>query len=385
MDRRLFLGGVLVTAVSSSIAQATPVTDRIKIGVLFALSGPAAFLGESQEKAFKMLVEEKNAQGGLAGRKIEYVLYDTEGNGTKAIQQLRRLVDSDRVDVVFGPNTSAEALLIKPVAAELKTPVLSFSGAVEMTVPPSPWIFQAVPNNRVAVQHFLGFLKKKNFKKIAFIASTDSFGQGGATLFKQLAPDYGLTIIAAEEFGLRDTDMTPQVLKIKGLSPDAMVIWSINPGPSIILRNAKAIGFDKAIFNSNGVASPQFIDQVGAAGEGTWLSAPRLLSPDSLPDSDPSKSVVSKLYQTYVAKWKKQPAAFAAIPHDALLVLESALGSVKDAITRKNLRDAIESVSGVVGANGIYTFSSQNHMGLDDSSHPMVMMRIVNGKFVVEP
>lgn len=385
MDRRLFLNGAVVLAISSRLAPARAAADKIKIGALFALSGPSAFLGESQEKAFKMLVEEKNAQGGLAGRKVEYVIYDTEGNGTKAIQQLRRLVDSDRVDVVFGPNTSAEALLVKPVAAELETPVLSFSGAVEMTVPPNPWVFQAVPNNRVAVQHFLGFLKRKNYKKIAFIASTDSFGQGGATLFKQLAPDYGLTIVTAEEFGLRDTDMTPQILKIKSLSPDAMVIWSINPGPSIILRNAKAIGFDKAIFNSNGVASPQFIDQVGAAGEGTWLSAPRLLSPDSLSDSDPSKLVVTKLYRDYVAKWKKQPAAFAAIPQDALLVLEAALKRIKGDVTRKNLRDAIESVSGVVGANGTYTFSSQNHMGLDDSSHPMVMMKIVGGKFVVEP
>lgn len=375
---------ILVTAALVLAATATA-QDKIKIGVLFALGGTMAFLGEPQLNTFKMLVDEKNAKGGFSGRKIEYIVYDTEGNGTKAVQQFRRLVESDKVDVVFGPNTSAEALLIKPLASELQIPTMAFSGGEEVVVPVNPWVFQAVPHNRIVVNHFYDYLRKLGHKKVGLLTATDAFGQGGLNTLKQLAPNYGITVVSTEEFGNKDTDMTPQILKIKSVNPDVMIVWGLNPGPSIIMRNAKAVNFDRPIFNSNGVASPQFIAQTGAAGEGSWVSSPRLLSPDTLQSNDPAKPLVKKLFTDYSAKYKKEPAAFAAIPHDALLVLEAAMTKVQGALTRKAIREALEGVSNVVGANGTYTFSAENHSGQDSKSQPMVMMKIVNGKFIAQP
>lgn len=387
MKQRLerVMAKLVVAAATLALGGAAMAQDTVKVGVLFALAGAAAFLGEPQLNTLKMLVDEKNAKGGYAGRKLEYIVYDTEGNGTKAVQQFRRLVESDKVDVVFGPNTTAEALLLKPLAEELRVPLLAFGGGEEVVVPVNPWVFQPVPNNRVVINHFYGFLQKQGYKKVGLLTATDAFGQGALNTLKQLAPNYGISVIATEEFGTKDTDMTPQILKIKSANPDVMIVWGLNPGPSIIMRNASAVNLGKPIFNGNGVASPQFIAQAGGAGEGTWVSSPRLLSPDTLAASDPAKPLVVKLFNDYTTKYKKEPAAFAAIPHDALLVLEAALAKVQGPVTRKAIRDAVETVSNVVGANGTYSFSAENHMGLDSKSQPMVMMKIVNGKFVAQP
>ncbi|MGL1418855.1 ABC transporter substrate-binding protein, partial [Vibrio parahaemolyticus] len=83
---------------------------EIRIGALIAASWPTAFIGASQKNAFEMLVEQINARGGMAGNKIRPFLYDTEGNGTIAAQQFRRLIDSDKVHVVVGPSTTGESL-----------------------------------------------------------------------------------------------------------------------------------------------------------------------------------------------------------------------------------------------------------------------------------
>ena len=82
----------------------------IKIGAIYPMSGSASFLGIPEDKALRMKVEEINKAGGVNGHKLEVITYDTEGNGTKAVQQLRRLIESDKVDVVFGPSSSGEAL-----------------------------------------------------------------------------------------------------------------------------------------------------------------------------------------------------------------------------------------------------------------------------------
>src|SRR3546814_11515035 len=91
--------------------------------------------------------------------------------------------------------------------------------------------------------------------------------------------------------------MTPQVLRMRRANIDAMLIWSVNPGPTIILRNAEAAGFKQPIINSFGVASPQLLAQAGRSAENTYVSTMRLLVPDQLPASDPLAAVVSRIAQ----------------------------------------------------------------------------------------
>jgi branched-chain amino acid transport system substrate-binding protein len=228
----------------------------------------------------------------------------------------------------------------------------------------------------------LGYFKQHGLATIGLLSSADGFGQTGANMIAELAPSYGITINAKEEFGPRDTDMTAQVLKIRDSGADAMLIWSVNPGPTIILRNAKAVGYNKPIFNSYGGATQQLITQAGDAAEGTYVSSMRLLAPEAVPTNDPIHDIVNKIATDYQKKFGEAAPTFAAHTYDAMLIIDAAVKKIKGPITRDAIADAIPTVE-LPGGNGYFRFSATDHNGIDESSKPMVMMRVKNGSWIV--
>ncbi|GGC65039.1 ABC transporter substrate-binding protein [Chelatococcus reniformis] len=356
--------------------------ESIKVGAVYATSGPAAFLGIPEERGLRLAAEELNKAGGIAGRKVEVIVYDTEGNGTKASQQLRRLIDSDKVDVVFGPSSSGESLLVLPIANEAKTPIIMHAGTEKVFTPTTPYGFNTPPSDRIVAADLLAKLKKRGITRIALMSSADGFGQSGANVLRELAKTDGIDIVRHEEFNRQDTDMTAQVLRVKASDAQALLIWSALPGPSIILKNAAAVGYQKPIFNSYAAASRDLLQQAGPAANGTYVTSMRLLAPDTLKADDPVRPVVQKLYADYKAKYGDAPATFAAHSHDALMIVKAAAEKVDGELTRDKLRDAIETVS-ITGANGIFQFTPDNHGGLNQNSLSMVLMQAKDGQWVV--
>ncbi len=369
-------------AMIAALASAARADGVIKIGAVYATSGPASFLGVPEERGLRLTADQLNAAGGIAGRKIEVIVYDTEGNGTKASQQVRRLIDSDKVDVIFGPSSSGESLLVLPIANEGKTPIIMHAGTEKVFTPPTPYGFNTPPSDRIVAGDLLAKFKKRGIAKIALMSSADGFGQSGANVLKELSKGAGVDIVAQEEFNRLDTDMTAQVLRIKGSDAQALLLWSALPGPSIIIKNAVAVGYDKPIFNSYAAASRDLLQQAGAAANGTFVTSMRLLAPESLKQDDPVRPVVQKLYTAFKAKYNEAPATFAAHSHDALLIVKAAAEQIKGPITRDSLRDAIEKTS-IIGANGIFRFTPENHGGLDQNSLSMVLMVAKDGNWMV--
>lgn len=371
--------GVLLSTSLGAVAE----QKEIRIGALIAASGPAAFIGNSQRSTIEILVEKINKAGGMSGNKVVLTLYDTEGNSTLAAQQFRRLIDSDRVDVVIGPSTTGETLPLMAIANESKVPLISFAGAENVVLPPTPFVFKTPPTDRIVASHMLGFMKKRGISSLGLLSSADGYGQAGAAVVKEVAASLGFKIAAAEEFGPKDTDMTPQVLRIRSSGAGALLIWSVNPGPTVILKNAAAVGFQKPIFNSYGAASPALIDQSGPAAEGSYVSSMRLLAPESLAKDDPIRDVVTKLATDYRDKVGKEPTTFVGHPADALTLIAAALDKAGGMPNREKLAEAMRGGIEFAGANGMFAFTDANHNGLDENSRSMIMLQIKGGKFVV--
>ena len=380
-SRRSFSVLFAAAALCCGIAHAQA-GKTIKIGAIYPTSGSTSFLGIPEERALRMKVDEINKAGGVNGHKFEVILYDTEGNGTKAAQQFRRLAESDKVDVVFGPSSSGESLQTIEIANELKVPQIAHGGTEKIVVPSTKYVFNSVPTDRVAISHVLSWFKKKGFKTIALMSSADGYGQSGKNVLESLLPGFGLKLSTAEEFNRTDADMTAQVLRARQSGADVMLVWSALPAPTIIARNAKAVGYDKPIIVGYGAASNDLVEKAGPAGEGLYISSFRLLAPGSLSESDPVRPVTMKLFADYFARYREAPANFAQHSHDAFLILVEAVKSIKGPVTRETLRDSIEKVQ-VTGANGRFRFSAKDHGGLDSSSNPLVMLRYVQGKWQV--
>lgn len=373
-----FLVGLVLPVLAISLHAAEPV----KVGLLYPLTGPVAPFGTGQQKAAQLWAEDVNRRGGLAGRPVELKFYDTEANGTKMVQFLRRMVESDQVDVVFGPSTSGEALLAVSVANEVKVPVLTHTTAYAVVNPVTPYMFQPFPTDRLFVPKVLEEFKRLGYKNIGLLSATDGFGQSGSSNFKELVSKWGMTL-SHEEFDRQDTDMTPQLLRVRQKGADVLVVWGTFPSPPIIMRNAKAIGFNKPIYNSYAMTNKNFITQSGGAAEGSYVISMPLLNPSSVNKDDPARKVNEKAYQDFVAKYKEAPVGSASPVFDSGLILESAVKLIKGSINRQSLRDAIEQTA-VVGTNGTFRFSPANHSGLDEKGLTVVFVKIRGDEWVAD-
>jgi branched-chain amino acid transport system substrate-binding protein len=128
---------VLATAAATFTLIAGPAAaqDTIKIGSFLSVTGPAAFLGDPEQKTLELYVEKINAAGGVLGKKLQLVAYDSAGNAEKARTFAKRLIEEDKVDVIVGGSTTGETMAVVPLVEAAQMPFISLAGAVVITEP----------------------------------------------------------------------------------------------------------------------------------------------------------------------------------------------------------------------------------------------------------
>ncbi|MBS3981822.1 MAG: ABC transporter substrate-binding protein [Rhodobacteraceae bacterium] len=364
------------------IALALPALAEIRIGASISATGPAAFLGDPQHKTLEMLVEDLNAKGGINGEQIVLVAYDDGGDPNKARTFATRLVEDDEVVAVIGGTTTGTTMSILAVTEEAQIPFISLAGAIDIVKPVKPFTFKTPHTDRMACQKIFEDMQKNGITRIGMISGTDGFGASMQAQCKDVAPDYGIEIIADETYDPKDADMTAQLTKIKGTEGvQAILNPGFGQGPSIVTRNVRQLAIDLPFYQSHGVASDGFIELAGAeAAEGVRLPGTALLVAGLLAADDPQKPVVDAYKAMFEAKTGTPVSTFGGYAHDAFLILTDAMaraGSTEPAA----VRDAIEATAGLAGTTGIYTFSPEDHLGLDLSAFRM--LEIQGGKWTL--
>ena len=345
----------------------------IKIGALFAVTGPAAFLGEPERNSAKMVVEEINAAGGIKGRKIELVIYDTAGDATKAVQLATKLIKDDKVVAIIGPSTTGESMAVIPVAEKEQIPLISCSAGIKITDPLKKWIFKTAQNDTLAVGRIYEQLQKQKLAKVSILTVSDGFGSSGREQLKAQAARFGIAIVSDDTYGPKDTDMTAQLTKIRGIKPDAVICWGTNPGPAVIAKNAKQLGLKIPLYMSHGVSSKKFIDLAGDAAEGIRLPSGKVLVADALPASDPQKKALMAFVKDYQSHFKTEGDHFGGHAWDAVMLLKDAFEHGADSPAA--IRDQLEKTKLFHGIGGTFTYSPQDHAGLGKDAFVLVEVK----------
>lgn len=346
-----------------------------KIGGIFASTGMASFLGDPEKRTMEMMVEKINANGGIDGHLLEAVIYDSEGDPAKAVSAVNKLIHKDNVLAIIGPSTTPTTLAVVNFVERAKIPLISCAAGVKITSPVKPWVFKTAQSDRLAVEALYLHMKTKSVKNVGIITVSNAFGESGKEQLLALAGDYGIKIVAIESFGANDTDTTAQIVKLKAASPDAIVCWGTNPGPAVVAKNIEQLKIDIPLYQSHGVGSPKFIELAGSASEGIILPSGKILVMDQLLDGDPQKKILQDYRDMYVAKNGGSVSGFGGYAHDAMTLLAAALkGSNGD---KQRIRDALETMENHVGVTGQFSFSPEDHNGLDSSA--FVMVEIKNG------
>ncbi|HJW27476.1 MAG TPA: ABC transporter substrate-binding protein [Rhodocyclaceae bacterium] len=370
MMKKVVAGAALALGALGAIA-----AEPIKIGSVLSVTGPAAFLGDPELKTLQMYVEEINKKGGVLGRQLQLVHYDDGSDANKANGFAKRLIDDDKVDVLVGGTTTGATMSMVPLAEKSGTPFISLAGAVVITEPVKKHVFKTPHTDRMAAEKVFEDMKKRGLTKVALLSETSGFGQSGKKETEAVAGKYGITLVANETYGPKDTDISPQLTKIKNTpGVQAVFVFGLGQGPAIVTKNYKQLGITLPLYQSHGVASDEFLKLAGPAAEGVRLPSPAQLIPEKLPANDPQKPVVTAYENAYKARYKTDVSTFGGYAYDGLMLAVDAIKRA-NGTDKAKVRDAIEATKGFVGTSGTFNMSPTDHMGLDLSAFRMLEVK----------
>ena len=365
--------GALVAA--GALAQ-----EPIRIGTFVSATGPAAFLGDPEQKTLEMYVERLNAAGGVLGRKLVLVVYDDAGDAEKARTFAKRLIEQDKVDAIVGGSTTGTTMAAVPLAEQAQIPFVSLAGAVVIVEPTKKWVFKTPHTDRMACERIFADMRARRLTKLALISGAGGFDKSMRGECLKVAGKHGVDVVADETYGAADNDVTVQLTKIRGSGAQAVLNAGFGQGPAIVTRNFRQVGLTLPLYQSHGVASKEYIKLSGPAAEGVRLPAAALLVADLLPDGDPQKPVVTAYRKAYEERYKSDVSTFGGHAYDGLMLAVDAIRRA-GSTDKAKVRDALEATKNYVGTGGVVNMSAADHMGLDlDAFH---MLEIRNGTWTL--
>ncbi|MDH5748861.1 MAG: ABC transporter substrate-binding protein [Rhodospirillales bacterium] len=363
------LGVVTAVGLATGNAQAA---ETIKIGSFLAVTGGASFLGDPEKKTLEMYVDKINAEGGVLGKKLELIVYDSGGSPKKAVPFAKRLINDDKVDIILAGSTTGATMAVIPIVEKAGIPFISFGGAGVIVDPVKKWVFKTPHTDTLAVQKIFKDMKGRGISKIGLLSGSGGFDKSCRDNVLKLASGAGITLAADETHGKGDTDMTTQITKIKNTAGvQAMLYCGFGAATSIVAKNFKQLGANIPHYQTHGSASKSFIKNADGGAEGVRLPAAALVVVDALPDSHVQKKVAGSYKKMYESKTGSEISTFGGHAYDGLMIAIEAIkraGSTDKAAVRAE----IEKTKNYIGVDGVYSMSATDHLGLDEASFVMV-------------
>jgi branched-chain amino acid transport system substrate-binding protein len=359
-----------------------PAAAQVRIGLMVSATGPTSAIGIPQKNTGDILPRT------IAGTRIEYISLEDGGDTTRAVQNVKKLVQEHDVDALIGPSTTPNAFAILDVIADAKVPMMATVGTSAVVEPldaKKRWVFKTTQNDDLIAAALLSHMTKHGVKSIGFIGFNDPYGENWLKVFGALGEKAGVKVVAVERYGRTDSSVTGQTLKLIAAKPDAMLIAAVG-GPAVLPQaTLREQGFRGTIYQTHAVATEDFIKLGRDKVEGTVLAAGPMLVIDEIPDSNPTKKVALAYIGAYEKQFGTRPATFGANTWDAGLLLERAIPAALKAAKpgteafRSALRDALEHEREVVGCQGVFNMSPTNHNGMDERARVLITIR--DGRF----
>lgn len=312
--RSLVALGVLLVAVNSAAAQ-----DKIRIGLIYTLSGPAAVLGQQSKKAFELAV--KDLGGKMGGKEVELFVVDDGLKPAGAIQKVRELLDRDKVDIVVGPIFSNVLVAIhKPVMDAGKILISTNAGASSFAgAACKPNFFVTSYQNDQIFEALGKVANDKGYKRVFAMVPNYRAGKDALAGFRRT---YKGKLVAEELVPLKGVDFQAELSKLNSLKPDALFTFMPGGLGITLIKQYNQAGLKGRVpIISAFTADEATLPALGAAAEGiygalTW--APNTDNPQN-----------KKFVAEYEAAYQAIPASYAMQAYDAAMLINSAAVALK--------------------------------------------------------
>ena len=362
----------LLLSLAAALMVAAPAAAQtdFKIGVVASLSGAFASAATDENAGVQAWVKAR----GLQGRKIVFETLDDETNPVNAINAFRRVASDPSVRLIYALTNSNSAMAIKSIASEFKVPIVS-SGAVEaLGVPADPWLFKVAPGPRDMMVVLCQYAQKKGYKHLASLHGKDAFGQAEEGYIKELAPKYGLDLVAVEEFNPEDTNFTAQIVKLKAANPQLIYNGATGRPGILTFKLIQQMQITAPVAVQQAAVSKALFDAIGGPD-----AADGLLTPSQIGAFGTVIGVdTARLYTELQQALGRTPVYLNTFGYDVGLITEAAVKNSDG--TRQGIRDAMEKLKDLPGVNGPVSYAPDNHTGQDYRS--LTMAKLAKGALV---
>lgn len=307
--RRSFLAGAAAAAASIAApglarAQANPGVSatELKIGTTTSLSGPVSALGtinKSQAAYFKML----NEQGGIAGRKINYIILDDGFNPAKTLEQTRRLIEEDEVAFLFsqlgtGPNSAIVKYVNDKGVPHL---FLSVNGDKWGDYKTYPWTMPFAPSARTEAQIFVKYALQQNPKaKIGILYQNDDLGRDFVAGARDVLGAQVDTVVKAVSFEVTDATVDSQLIQLQSWGADALISGVTGKFGAMSIRKVSELGWKPMHFITSGVSSVS--STIKPAGEDRSMGVITSVYMKDVTDAAWADDAGVKAYKAFMAR-----------------------------------------------------------------------------------
>ena len=361
--KRLSLKALLCAAAAAGVLgmgmSASQAADKTaKIGITLPLTGADAQSATLIKDGAVMAIDEQNEKGGVAGYKLEAVVYD---NGTatagqydpaQAATNVKKLASDPAVVANIGPQMSGSGKAMSPIlsAANLAT-ITPASTNPDITSTDPRFMNQFRPNKKavyfrtVTTDAYQGpnmanyFHDTLHVKSVYILDDSGAYGVGMANLFEKRAKEIGMKVLGHDQLNPKEADYTTILTKIKQANPDALYYGGVAQAGVKVVKQSYDIIPKMIKAGGDGVYGPEYLKGAGfPAAEGWYatIAAPHLI------DNPKAKSVVEAFRKTY----GESPDDYALTAYDAAEVIINAVKRTAEAgktVDRHNVRDAIQS------------------------------------------
>lgn len=375
----ILIAAVLLFAFHAETAGAT---ETIKIGFVISITGPYGFIGTPQKEIIEAAFADVNKKGGINGKQLEAFIEDDKSTPTNAVVAGTKLIKDKNICALVAASSSDSSAALIPIAEQEKIPYLVTAPIVN---PNKKYVFIVGPGDVRGAAHYLEFaVTGLKAKRLALLSELAVYGKTGSeTILKEIKKYPGVSIVAQEKVEVGDTNVIPQLTKMKASNADLLLLYATANTAAIAAKNYKQLGMTVPVLCSNAVTIPSFVKAAGdIAEEKGWIffTLPFNVAEKMSPDSqfrktlyDPLKRIIQEHFGP-----SRNPNNFHASTYDDVNALTAAL-KIAGSDDRDAIRDALEKVR-VPGFLGTFAPTPQDHYG--SAVDPMVPVVMKGGEWV---
>ncbi len=357
----------------SATTASTP--DKVKVGWIGSLTGDQAVWGQCESSTVKMVIDDLNKSGGLLGREVELIAYDTRGDATEAVNAVKRLTGQDKVIGIIGPNASGQAIPISSVLEEMKVPdIATVATNPKVTVVDGkvkPYNFRVCfidPYQGAAAAGYAADVLKAKKAAVLYDVS-DDYSQGLTEFFEKTFTEKGGEIVSKEAFKTGDVDFRAQLTKIKATNPDVIFMPYFFKEVALSTKQARELGIKATFMGGDGWPSEQLISMAKDAVEGAYFV-------NHLDFNDPE---VASFRDKYKSTFGKDVELNGFLAYDATNMLIDAVKRA-DSFDTVKITAALETTN-MKGITGKIVIGKDTH---NPENKDAAIIKIVNGEYIFQ-